>query len=115
MSSGCETAHGHSQSRCGQTTATRQVSITARTAGSLVSLWNASAVTAAVRSAHSAATAAAACQAAPSCRSGLSPVALTSPSSHPGGAVASRGSVLEVDELLDPGAHGVIEGGDGET
>src|SRR4029077_11129318 len=27
----------------------------------------------------------------------------------------ARGSVLEVDELLDPGAHGVIEGGDGET
>jgi hypothetical protein len=54
-----------------------------------VNLWNASAVTAAVRSAHSAATAVAACQAAASCRSGLSSVVLTGPSSHPGGTVTS--------------------------
>src|SRR5581483_4227257 len=58
-SSGWEPEHAHSQARCGQTSANRQFFI-AWMAGSLVSLWNASAVTAAVRSAHSAATAEAA-------------------------------------------------------
>ena len=87
---GWETVHAHSQARCGQPVMARQVSPTARTAGSVVSLWNASAVTAAVRSAHSAATAVAACQAARSCRPGLSPVVLTIASSHPGRQVTSR-------------------------
>src|SRR5262249_40208700 len=79
VSSGCETVHGHSQSCRAQTAALRQLISTARTAGSLVNFSNASAVTAAVRSAHSAAPAAAACQAATSCRTGLSPAPVTTP------------------------------------
>jgi hypothetical protein len=91
-------AHKHSQSRLAHSGEIRQLSTTARIAGSLTSFWTASEVTAAVRwkasevtaavrSAHSAATAVAASQAAASCRSGLSPPSLTLPSSHSGPAV----------------------------
>jgi hypothetical protein len=86
-SSGCEMAHKHSQSRLAQSGEIRQPSRTARIAGSLTSFWTASEVTAAVRSAHSAATAVTASQAAASCRSGLSPPSLTPSSSHSGAAV----------------------------
>lgn len=91
-------AHKHSQSRLDHSGEIRQLSTTARIAGSLTSFWTASDVTAAVRwkasdvtaavrSAHSAATDVAASQAAASCRSGLSPPSLTVPSSHSGPAV----------------------------
>jgi hypothetical protein len=88
MSSGWVAAQEHSQSCRPQTAAIGQLSSTARTAGSLVSLWNASAVTVAVRSAHSAATAATTRHAAANSRIGLSPP-LISISSHLGGAVTS--------------------------
>src|ERR1700733_11106274 len=83
-SSGCDRAQGHSQLRRVKTTVVRQRSITARMAGSLVSLRNASLVTAAVCSAHSATTAAVASQAAANCRSGLFSSLLTPSSSHYG-------------------------------
>ncbi len=79
MSSGCDVAQTHSQSRWPQTRVVRQDSSTARMAGSLESLWNASLVMAAVCSAHSVATAVAASQAAANCRNGLfSPLMTTS-------------------------------------
>ena len=79
MSSGCDLAQTHSQSRWPQTRVVRQDSSTARMAGSLESLWNASLVMAAVCSAHSATTAVAASQAAVNCRNGLfSPLMTTS-------------------------------------
>ena len=79
MSSGCDLAQTHSQSRWPQTRVVRQDSSTARMAGSLDSLWNASLVMAAVCSAHSVTTAVAASQAAANCRNGLfSPLMTTS-------------------------------------
>jgi hypothetical protein len=78
-SSGCDLAQTHSQSRWPQTRVVRQDSSTARMAGSLESLWNASLVMAAVCSAHSVTTAVAASQAAANCRNGLfSPLMTTS-------------------------------------
>ena len=79
MSSGCDLAQTHLQSRWPQTRVVRQDSSTAWMAGSLESLWNASLVTAAVCSAHSVTTAVAASQAAANCRNGLlSPLMTTS-------------------------------------
>ncbi len=79
MSSGCDLAQTHLQSRWPQTRVVRQDSSTARMAGSLESLWNASLVAAAVCSAHSVTTAVAASQAAANCRNGLlSPLMTTS-------------------------------------
>ena len=89
-SSGCDRAQGHSQLRRVKTTVVRQRSITARMAGSLVSLRNASLVTAAVCSAHSATTAVVASQAAWNCRSGLFSSLLTPSSSHYGLPLARR-------------------------
>ena len=88
-SSGCAVAHEQPQSCRVQTRVTRQLSHAARTAGSLASLRNASLVTAAVCSAHSAATPAAASQAAANARTGLSSPPLTTRSSHPGSAATS--------------------------
>src|SRR5712691_8495964 len=81
-SSGCDRAQEHSQSRRAQRRVMRQRSSTVRTAGSLASLRNASLVSADVRCAHSATTAAVASQAATNCRTG-SFSSLTVISSHP--------------------------------
>src|ERR1700722_6319783 len=67
----------------------RQLSRTARTAGSVASLGKASAGIAPVRSAHSVATVVAASQAAANCRIGLLWLLLTTSSSHLGAAVTS--------------------------
>lgn len=88
-SSGCDLTHTQSQSCRVQTSVMRQLSSAARTAGSLASLWNASLVTAAVWSAHSATMPVAASQAAASARTGFSSPLLTFRSSHPGPAVAN--------------------------
>jgi len=48
-SSGCEMAHKHSQPRLAHSGEIRQLSTTARIAGSLTSFWTASEVTVAVR------------------------------------------------------------------
>src|SRR5215470_20418319 len=119
-SCGCERAHEHSQSRRAQMTVLRQLCTTASTAGSLVSFWKASAVTAAIRSAHSAATAVAACQAAAYWRAGPSLELLTTASSHRGLRFASRRRPPHVDDLrerflscrcgADPGWDCVVDG-----
>ena len=91
----------------------RQLSSTARTAGSVASLWKASAVIAAVRSAHSVATVVAASQAAANCRIGLSRLLLTTPSSHPG-AVVTSGVWSALGSLYRSRPRGNLAAGPGE-